>query len=137
MAMSFIRIWIKYALTGLAPSLLELGLLFILVEYGHWHYLLASVLTYGLSFIISFLLRRYLVFTDSASRTIIKQTGWYALFFIFNILLNVCLMYVLVERAEIYYLLAQVVVNSVAGLVGFTFNRFVTFKAVSHFDKNR
>ena len=120
--------WFKYIVSGLVPTSIELGLLFVLVEYlGVW-YLLASAMVLTVSFCVSFTLRKFWVFKNN-SRLIMKQAGLYGALFTFDILVNLGLMYVFVDYFFLPYLFAQIIANIFLGIVGFLFNRYIIFKS--------
>lgn len=130
---NFIRhqMFAKYALTGALITASELALLYILVDRFQWWYLLASSLVFFIGLVASFFLRKIFVFRNYDWSALPRQLFFYSAIWIFNILLNGSLMYFLVDWCAVDYLLAQVISNLFLGIIGFLFNKFITFKKFS------
>lgn len=122
--------FIKYALTGAVVSVGELYLLYHLVESGRWYYLWASTLTFFLSLLISFFLRKLIVFKNHDWSHWHRQIFFYSLVWLIDLCLNAGLMLLLVDFTGISYLPAQVISNLFLGVFGFVFNKLVTFKSL-------
>jgi len=120
--------FIKYALTGAVVTCGELILLFNLVQLRGWWYLYASSLVFFLGLVISFFLRKILVFKNDDWQSLPRQLFFYSLVWLIDIALNGGLMYALVGYLKIGYLLAQIISNLFLGIFGFAFNKLVTFK---------
>lgn len=122
--------FIKYAITGAVVSLGELFLLYHLVEGGHWYYLWASTLTFFLGLLISFFLRKLIVFKNHDWSCWRRQIFFYSLVWIIDLSLNAGFMFVLVDGLKITYLPSQIISNLFLGIFGFAFNKLVTFKSL-------
>lgn len=114
--------------SGLVPTIIELCLLYALVDYFAVWYLTASVITFSVSFVFSFSLRKFWVFKDNNRQRLGRQLWMYAGVFAFNILFNVSLMHFLVERIGWAYLGSQMFTDIFLGLNGFILNRTFIFK---------
>lgn len=122
------QVFIKYVLTGLVVTAGEMALLYALVNWWSWWYLLASTTALFAGIIASFFLRKILVFKDKDWSQFFYQLALYTCVFIFTIALNGVLMYLMVERGTINYLWAQIISNTILGLISFLLNRVITFK---------
>lgn len=122
--------FVKYAVTGAIVSLGELFLLYHLVEGGRWYYLWASTLTFGLGLMVSFFLRKLIVFKNHDWSRWPRQIFFYFLVWLIVLCLNAGFMFVLVEVVTITYLPSQVISNCFLGIFGFLFNKLVTFKSL-------
>jgi len=125
------KVFLKYALTGTAVTLLELWLLVVLVEYAGWNKVVASSFAFGLGLIMSFFLRKFYVFKNDDWREVLKQFGLYSFVLVINTALNAVVMHVWCEWWNFHYLMGQVVSNIFLGFISFTFNRAYTFKNIS------
>jgi putative flippase GtrA len=122
--------FVKYALTGAVVSLGELFLLYHLIEGGRWYYLWASTLTFGLGLLVSFFLRKLIVFKNHDWSQWPRQSFFYCLVWLIDLVLNAGFMFALVSVAGISYLLSQIISNCFLGIFGFLFNKLVTFKSL-------
>jgi len=123
--------FVKYVLTGLVVTAGELGLLYWLVQDRHWWYLPASSVSFLTSLIISFFLRKTLVFKNYLWSAWPRQLFFYALVWIIDLSLNAGMMLIMVEWLGLSYWVAQIIANIFLGLFGFVFNKLVTFKKFS------
>lgn len=122
--------FLKYALTGAVVSVGELFLLYHLVEGGRWYYLWASTLTFFLSLVISFFLRKLIVFKNHDWSCWRRQIFFYSLVWLIDLVLNAGFMFALVDFVKITYLPSQIISNLFLGIFGFAFNKLVTFKSL-------
>lgn len=122
--------FVKYAATGAFVSVGELFFLYHLVETGHWYYIWASTLVFFLGILISFFLRKLIVFKNHDWSHWRRQILFYSLVWIIDLALNAGFMFVLVDGLKIAYLPSQVISNLFLGIFGFAFNKLVTFKSL-------
>lgn len=122
--------FIKYALTGAVVSSGELFLLYSLVEGDHLYYIWASTLTFFLGLLISFFLRKTIVFKNHDWSCWRRQILFYSLVWLIDLVLNAGFMFVLVDSIKITYLPSQIISNLFLGIFGFSFNKLVTFKSL-------
>lgn len=118
----------KYYLVGASGILVNLGILFVLTEYGELWYLLSSTIAIYVSITSNFLLNKSWTFRD----TIIKQRS----FLMYGKFIGVSLVgmgiqlgfnYMFVEKLSVYYLLAALISIMIASSVNFVLNRRLTF----------
>ncbi len=124
------KAFVKYVATGAIVSVGELWLLYHLVESGHWYYLWASTLTFFLSLLVSFFLRKLVVFKNHDWSHWWRQILFFSLLWVIDLCLNAGFMIVLVDLVKVPYLLSQIIANLFLGLFGFAFNKLVTFKSL-------
>jgi putative flippase GtrA len=120
--------FVKYAATGAFVSVGELFLLYHLVETGRWYYIWASTLVFFLGILVSFFLRKLIVFKNHDWSHWRRQILFYSLVWIIDLALNAGFMFALVDFIKIAYLPSQIVSNLFLGIFGFAFNKLVTFK---------
>ncbi|MEK6834584.1 MAG: GtrA family protein [Thermoproteota archaeon] len=118
----------KYYLVGASGILVNLGILFVLTEYGELWYLLSSAIAIYVSITSNFLLNKSWTFRD----TVIKQRS----FLMYGKFIGVSLVgmgiqlgfnYMFVEKLSVYYLLAALISIMIASSVNFVLNRRLTF----------
>jgi dolichol-phosphate mannosyltransferase len=118
----------KYYLVGASGILVNLGILFVLTEYGELWYLLSSTIAIYVSITSNFLLNKSWTFRDN----VIKQRS----FLMYGKFIGVSLVgmgiqlgfnYMFVEKLSVYYLLAALISIMIASSVNFVLNRRLTF----------
>lgn len=125
------EVFLKYALTGAAVTVLEILFLKILKENFGWEVVTASCLAYGFGLVASFFLRKFIAFKDYELKEILKQFGFYTFILIINIGLNAVIIHIWSDWYNLNYLIGQIVSNIFLGFISFVFNRTFTFKNMS------
>ncbi len=93
---------IRYLISGGTAALVNWGTLFLLVHIGDMYYLYASVLSFILSIGISFTMQKFWTFRDNLVHDIHTQFTRYLSVIFFSLLLNTALVYLLVEKANVW-----------------------------------
>lgn len=117
-----------YSLVGGITNCIEIGFLFILVEVMHFWYLLAAVIVFTFGSMFSFTLRKVFVFKKKCFYSIYKQFASYIFIFLIGLVVNSIIMTFFVEILKVYYVFAYIMSVLITGVVGFLWNKKVTFK---------
>ncbi len=125
--------FLKYALTGACVTVFELGLLYWLVDVKGWWYLYASSLSFFGGLVVSFFLRKIIVFKNYDWSALPRQLFFYSIVWLIDIALNAGFMYLMVDFTKTGYILSQIISNIFLGIFGFLFNKLVTFKTIKHY----
>ena len=127
---SKVKLGTRFLFSGGTAFIVNLGLLYFLVDVLGWWYLGASLASFSVAIIVSFIMQKFWTFRDGVLQRTPAQFGFFALIAIFNSGLNVWLMYVFVDWTGIHYLLAQVFSSGlIAGWSFFAYFRFVFNKS--------
>jgi len=121
----------RYILSGLAVNVVEFSLLALMIYVWDWWYLWSSGLVFFIALILSFLARKHWVFACAHIHNDLKQLYLYSSFFIISTIVNMIIMYFLVERMLVMLLLAQFISNIIVGFFNYLFNKSVTFKPLA------
>ena len=110
----------------------DLVLLYIFTDiFGVW-YLTSAIVAFILAFIVSFMLMKFWTFGDRSRDNISMQLGIYFFVAVVNLALNTFLVYIFVEQADLYYLLAQIVASALIAVESFfVYQKFIFRKAFS------
>ena len=120
--------FVKYVISGSVVSVGEIGTLIFLVQIAGWHYLLASTVSFVAGLLASFVWRKFLVFASRTWQSFRRQLLIYSVVMSMTAILNLGLMYILVDGWHIFYAGAQIISGLILGLLSFTLNRLFTFK---------
>lgn len=107
---------------GIGVSLYYLTL-YTLTEFAGVWYLISAVIASILNFSSNFVFQKFWTFKNKRLRTIPDQALQYAVMTAAFFVLNIGLLYVLVESFQIWYLAAQVIVTIVITTMSFYLSR--------------
>jgi glycosyltransferase involved in cell wall biosynthesis len=118
-AMRFLRFFIS----GGTSAVVNFALLYLFTEFGHVWYLLSSALAFILAFGVSFFMQKYWTFRSRDAGKIKRQLPQHLLLAVFNLGLNLVLIFSIVEYLHIWYMLAAIISNLLIA-----FESFFAFK---------
>lgn len=119
---------IRYLISGGTAALVNWTTLFLLVYLGHMYYLYASILAFIVSIAVSFTMQKFWTFRDNLVHDIhIQFTRYLAVIFL-SLLLNTALVYFLVEKMNVWYLLAQITATAIIAIINFFAYRHFVFR---------
>ncbi len=119
---------LRYVMSGAAAATSNLAVLFILVHFGRMHYLYASVVAFIASVAVSFTLQKFWTFQDTFTHDMREQFTRYSAVVLANLALNTGLMYLFVEKAALWYILAQILTTSIVAVVGYIGYKHFVFR---------
>lgn len=119
---------VKYLISGGLSALVNLFFLYALTDvFGLW-YLVSSIVAFVFSTLASFFLQKFWTFRDRGWARIKKQSAIYIFLGTADFILTPILLYALVERFHIWYILASIIVMGSLAIVNYLINKFITFK---------
>lgn len=124
--MSSVQIF-RYIFSGGISALITLCTLYLLHDLSNVHYLLASIAAYCLGVIISFTLQKRLTFQDNNNQKIGLQGFLYTTLLLFNLGVNIFIMYILVDLLHIWYLMSQVIAGGTIAISSFFAYKHIIF----------
>jgi len=122
------KIFAKYIISGCTAAVTDLVLLYIFTDILHIWYLLSAILAFIIAFFVSFYLQKYWTFRDNSRDKIYTQMSLYFLVGIINLSINTGGMYILVDKFNIMYILAQIMMGALIAVSSFLIYRFIIFK---------
>lgn len=119
----------RYLISGAAAFLTGLGVFsFLVYQIGVW-YIVASICSFLLGFIVSFVLQKFFTFRDDSPPRQGQQVVRYFLVLLFNIVANTLLLYFLVEHLRAGYLPAIIIANACMAVWSFfIYDRLIFFQ---------
>ena len=121
--------FIKYTLVATVGLVCDMTTLFLLVEYARFAVLLATALAFMVAVIVNFNLHKRWTFHDT-SHDLKKQFTAFFVISIMNFVLTLVFMFVLVEIANFWYVLAKVITATLVLIFSYVMNRLWTFKKI-------
>jgi dolichol-phosphate mannosyltransferase len=113
----------RFLIAGSVNVLTNLLVLYVLTEYVHLWYLASSIISFGVSYLVSFSLQKFWTFKSSNPHALWYQLPLHLSLALGNLLLNTFLLYMLVEVAHVWYLLAQILVALIIAVDSFIISR--------------
>ena len=122
------KLYIKYIIAGGTATVVDLIILFLLTEIiGLW-YLISAVIAFIVAFFVSFFLQKFWTFRDNNKEKIFKQMGMYLSVGLMNLIINTIGMYVLVDKFDLMYMIAQIIMICLVAISSFLIYRYIIFK---------
>ena len=121
---------LRYVIAGGFGALINIAVLFILVDVLDMWYLISAVLSFVVSLIVTFFIQKFWAFRDHlvTKAHVRRQAILYTISSTSFLFLNILILYILVDVLNVWYLLAQFLSLGVVAVGSFLFNRSVTFK---------
>lgn len=120
-------LFIKYVFFAGIATLVDIGFLYIFVEYFKVWYFYAAIFSYFLGMFTNYLLNKFLNFQNKSSK-VIQQFGLFALVALIGLGLNQFILYALVEWFLVSYILAKVIAVFFVMFWSFFGHKKLTFK---------
>jgi glycosyltransferase involved in cell wall biosynthesis len=115
----------RFLISGTIAAIVHVGTLYILAEYvGIW-YLLASSGAFVVAFAVSFTMQKFWTFHDKDKAKVKRQLPQHFMVASVNFWLNIGLMYLFVEYAGVWYILAQLMSSSLIAVESFLLFRLI------------
>jgi putative flippase GtrA len=125
------KVIIKFLLSGLTATAVDLAFLYIFTDIYKIHYLVSAVLAFAIAFCVSFYLQKFWTFRDDDRERLYTQLSQYIAVTLTNLVVNTYGMFWLVEKWGIKYLFAQVIMSAFIAIFSFIIYRFVIFREKS------
>jgi putative flippase GtrA len=116
----------KYSFVGVTSFLIDLALLWMLVELFNKHYLSSAITAFLIAISINYSANRYL--TYKGTKTSFSRGYLYFLSFaLLGVLIISSLMYLSVDVLEFNYLLSRTFIAGFVGILNYSLNTMFTF----------
>ncbi|MEK7619609.1 MAG: glycosyltransferase [Patescibacteria group bacterium] len=124
------HLWVlmKYGLVGVTGTIIDIGLLYLLVEYGHVALIPAAMISFVFAVANNFFWNKRWTFGDSSPRYL-KQYAKYLIVSVCALVLNVIVLYALTTLFGLWYIFAKLATSGVIFVWNFTMNKFWTFRS--------
>lgn len=110
---------LKFGVVGGIAFVIDYGLLFILTEIFHIHYLLSGTISFSVSVIFNYVLSVLWVFDIKKKRDTKKEFVMFLVLSVIGLGVNQLIMWVLVDKMALYYMLAKIVATVVVMVYNF------------------
>jgi len=116
----------KFIFSGGLAAGTKLAIFFVLFSIFHVWYLLASGIAFAFSVVVGFYMQKYFTFQDLSKEHTHKQASMFIFVSGINFLVNIVVMYVLVDAFRVNEILAQILTISIIACWNFfVYQKFV------------
>ncbi len=120
-------VFFKYAIVGCTGTAIDLGTLYIFVDFLHLNLLLSTAISFILAVINNFILNKYWTFQNKSSN-IRKQFIKFLIVSVMGLLLTEACMAFFVFGLKIWYMAAKLITSGLVLTWNFLANKYWTFK---------
>jgi len=118
---------IRYLVGGSISTLIPIITLFILKEYVGLYYLTSSTIACSVGILTSFTIQKFWVFGDKRKEIVGRQFVVFLIFALINISINGAMMFLLVEKIGLWYMLSQLITVAIIAMWNFFLYRYLIF----------
>jgi len=122
--------FVRFSISGGIATLVDMGLLYVLVEKFQVWYLAAAVPSFLVGSFVHFLICNLWVFAGETGEKLGKRYLKFTSIHIFSMLINLAVLYALVEYGGFYYLGAKLAAVLAGVVINFLLNKKFTFKNI-------
>ncbi len=118
----------RYVISGGTGAFTNLLVLYMLVHFWNVWYITAAIVAFLFAFVVSFVLQKFWTFNDKKIQGAHVQALWYVAIALINLGVNTVLLYFLVDKFNINYLVSQIIASALVACESFFVYRII-FKA--------
>lgn len=108
----------RFGVVGFTAFLIDAGILYVLTEFVHIHYLISSVISFIVSLAYNYILSIFWVF-DVKKKQTYKEVLLFAILSVIGLGINQLVMYLGVDLLHIYYMLCKVLATIIVMIYNF------------------
>lgn len=108
----------RFGIVGFTAFLIDAGLLYILTDFLHIHYLISSVISFTVSLIYNYILSIFWVF-DVKKKQTYKEVLLFTILSVIGLGINQLVMYLGVDLLNIYYMLCKIMATIIVMIYNF------------------
>ena len=120
------RQFIVYSFVALIPASIDFSILYFLTEFLELYYVYAFVFAFSVGSLISYVCQKTLTFKNESEKYTLQFT-LFALLGIFALLVNLAIVFLLVEFFSIYYLWAKAIAILIVVVLNFLLHKYISF----------
>jgi putative flippase GtrA len=120
---------IRYVFVGGFAFVVDYGLLLVLTELGHFHYLISATISFIAGLIVNYIISTKWIFTKSKISSTTIEFMIYSIIGVIGLLLNDLLMYFFTEWIHIHYLVSKLITAAIVMGWNFIGRRTILFNS--------
>jgi putative flippase GtrA len=116
---------VRFSIVGAISVFTYYALLYGLTEFAAVWYILSALAAFVGYYIVNFLCQKFWAFQNKDKKYIKRQLAQFTIMAVGNWILNTFLLYVLVEYAHMWYMLAQGILTIVVSIIAYFALRYI------------
>lgn len=124
----FIKQLFKFAFVGFIGTIINLTILYTFTEFFHVYYIISEIIAFFVSVINNYILNKIWTFKEEIHKRLIKKYFQYTTICLISLIINICILFTLVEYFNIYYIFAEIMAIFGAFLFNFLGSKIWTFR---------
>lgn len=130
---SFLKVQvIRFLIAGGTSAVLELGILFALVQEALWHYLMANFVAFALVNFYNYILSRYWVYGPSKFNMMKEVLSFFVVVLV-GLGVNQVILYAMFEIVGWNLIISKLTATAITVVWNFTCKKFIVFKGQTSF----
>lgn len=119
----------RYTIVGGLAFVVDYGLLFILTEYFHFHYLLSATISFIAGLVVNYMISTRWIFRHSKLENRMMEFVIYSLIGVIGLLVNNAMLYLLTDYLHIHYMFSKLITAAVVMGWNFVGRKVILFKS--------
>jgi dolichol-phosphate mannosyltransferase len=115
----------RFLISGTCAALVNIATLYVFVAYVRLWYIPASVISFLVAFTCNFVLQKYWTFKSLDRQAIRRQLPLHFIAAFTNLILNVLILYMLVEYVHLWYITGQIITSALIAIESFFTFRWI------------
>ena len=118
---------IKFAIVGAIGTIVNLSILFISTEFFSIYYIISEIIAFFCALINNYILNKIWTFKEKVKYKVIRKYFQYFSITLIALVVNLIILFILVEFFNMWYILAEIVAILGGFLINFSGSKFWTF----------
>ncbi len=119
----------RYVIVGGIAFVVDYGLLFVLTEYLHFHYLVSATISFIAGLIVNYAISTSWIFRHSKLENKWMEFLIYSLIGVVGLLVNNGMLYLLTDYLHIHYMFSKLITAAVVMVWNFVGRKVILFKS--------
>ncbi len=132
---SFLKQFIKFGIVGASGIVVNLAILFLFTETFKFYYVFSEVIAFLVSGVNNYILDKIWTFQEVLKEKIVRKYSKFVIISIITLIVNLSLLFFLVEILNIWYILAELEAIIFVFSLNFIGNKFWTFRKYNSKDE--
>lgn len=111
--------FLRSTFVGATATVADIGLLYILTDFGHIHYLISAGIAFILGTVINYILSIFWVFKDKKLKSKTAEFIIFSVIGAIGLLLNELFMWLFTDIARLHYLISKIISTIIVFLFNF------------------
>ena len=125
---SLLKQLIKFAFVGFTGTIVNLTILYTLTEFFYVYYIISEIIAFFISVINNYILNKIWTFKENIEERLIRKYFKYTIICLISLIVNISILFILVEFFGIWYIFAEIVAIMGGFLFNFIGNKLWTFR---------